>query len=104
MNFNQYQESARTFRATSASSQYVLLGLGEESGEVLGKVAKHIRDGGDLSHLKHTLLKELGDVLWMVSAVADDYGIELGDIAEHNIIKLTDRKARNVIHGSGDIR
>ena len=104
MDFNKYQDQARTFRAASASSQYALLGLAEESGEVLGKVAKHIRDGSDLGHLKQTLLKELGDVLWMVSAVADDYGIELGAIAEHNIIKLTDRKARNVIHGSGDIR
>lgn len=104
MDFNQYQEKARTFRAPTASTQYALLGLAEESGEVLGKIAKHIRDGGNLDDLRLTLQKELGDVLWMLSAVSDDYGIALKDVAEHNIRKLTDRKERNQIHGSGDNR
>lgn len=104
MDFNNYQEQARTFRAATASAQYALLGLAEESGEVLGKIAKYTRDGGNLDDLRLTLQKELGDVLWMVAAISDDYGIQLQDVAVHNIRKLEDRKARNVIHGSGDIR
>ena len=50
------------------------------------------------------LEKELGDVLWYVSAIAYYSGIELGDIATTNLNKLEDRRERNKIHGSGDNR
>lgn len=48
--------------------------------------------------------KELGDVMWMVAAIADDNGLSLSEIAEHNIAKLIDREQRGVIDGSGDNR
>lgn len=48
--------------------------------------------------------KELGDVLWQVAAVADDFGLSLSDVAEHNIAKLADRDKRGVIDGAGDLR
>ena len=50
------------------------------------------------------LEKELGDVLWYVSAIAYYSGIEPGDIATTNLNKLEDRRERNKIHGSGDNR
>lgn len=48
--------------------------------------------------------KELGDILWYVSQVATEIGVELGDIARENIDKLRDRHERDVIHGDGDER
>jgi NTP pyrophosphatase (non-canonical NTP hydrolase) len=48
--------------------------------------------------------KELGDILWQVAAVADDFGLSLGNIGQENIDKLADREARGVINGSGDTR
>ena len=48
--------------------------------------------------------KELGDVLWQLSAVATGFGLSLGDIAKENIAKLKDRQERKVLEGSGDER
>ena len=50
------------------------------------------------------LLKELGDVLWYVSGVADNLGMKLSKVAGMNLKKLADRAGRNVISGSGDER
>jgi NTP pyrophosphatase (non-canonical NTP hydrolase) len=113
--FNLYQTLAMTFRSPTADSNYALLGLMEEAGEVAGKVAKFIRDvpknpdgipvnPQHLCDLQQSLKKELGDVLWMISAIAEDTGLTLQEIAEHNIEKLTDRANRGVISGSGDNR
>ena len=48
--------------------------------------------------------KELGDVLWYVATMADHFGLSLKDIAQQNVDKLQDRKARGKIQGSGDNR
>jgi NTP pyrophosphatase (non-canonical NTP hydrolase) len=48
--------------------------------------------------------KELGDVLWHLSQIANDNDFSLSEIAALNIAKLTDRKKRDVIIGSGDER
>ena len=48
--------------------------------------------------------KELGDVLWYISALARDLDIDLDTIAQLNLQKLKDRQERNKIQGSGDDR
>ena len=101
---DKYQTEAMTFRTETAGEAYALLNLGAEAGEVLGKVAKHLRDGGDVEVLRQDIKKELGDVMWMVAAVAADFNFTLSEICEHNIDKLNSRKERNVITGSGDNR
>ena len=53
---------------------------------------------------RRAIAKELGDVLWYVTALAGDLGYALEDIATMNIDKLRDRKDRDMIHGSGDER
>lgn len=84
------------------------LGLAGETGEVIEKIKKMIRDKDVVFPLTFEeqidLEKELGDVLWYVSAIAYYSGIELGDIATTNLNKLEGRKARDKIHGSGDNR
>ena len=104
MKFNEYQHQAMYFRKPSANSVYAVLGLVEEAGEVAGKVAKTIRDGAEPGALKAHIKKELGDVLWMVAAVASDYNLTLEEIASANILKLTDRLSRGTISGQGDDR
>lgn len=101
---NSYQIQAMSFRTATADEAYALLNLAAEAGEVLGKVAKHIRDGGDEEALRQNIKKELGDVMWMVAAVAADFDLTLSEICEHNLEKLNSRKERNVITGSGDNR
>lgn len=98
-----YQEWTRT-TARYNSEIYAVLGLAEEAGEVAGKYAKYVRDGWDEEKLRHSLLAELGDVVWMVARVADDHGLKLSAVIDHNVEKLTSRVARNKIHGEGDHR
>lgn len=80
---------------------YSVLGLTGEAGELANKVKKTIRDG---NVSVDELAAELGDVLWYVSAVADNLGFKLEYIAETNLNKLRNRAERNAIKGSGDDR
>ena len=92
---------------------YPALGLAGEAGEVANKVAKLVRDK-DLMDLdpivdlemedKLEIARELGDVLWMVTATANDIGFDLDEIAAMNLSKLKDRAKRGTLQGSGDNR
>jgi NTP pyrophosphatase (non-canonical NTP hydrolase) len=110
MDLNTYQEKASTTATFTDTgilrTAYLTLGLTGEAGEVAEKVKKAIRDnGGEISsEKKNDLKKELGDVLWYVSQLARVLGFTLEEVAQKNIEKLADRKARGVIGGSGDAR
>jgi NTP pyrophosphatase (non-canonical NTP hydrolase) len=82
------------------------LKIAGEAGEVADKVGKLIRDHhSQLSEPKRLeLLKELGDVLWYVSAIAYELDSSLEAVADLNFAKLEDRKARGVLGGDGDNR
>ena len=80
---------------------YLTMGLTSEAGEVAGKIKKLLRDG---EYDPGNVAYELGDVCWYVARLADAIGYEFEDILQINFSKLTDRKARNVIQGSGDAR
>lgn len=119
---NEYQEKAHTFSCyekpiayeTIAGQvvtheldwTYPALGLAEEAGEVVGKFAKAVRDeNGNISgERREAIKKELGDVCWFVAELSTLLGFKLEEVMQHNIDKLTDRKSRNVIKGSGDER
>jgi NTP pyrophosphatase (non-canonical NTP hydrolase) len=85
---------------------YPAFGLSGESGEIMEKLKKVIRDNkGEIDDEKRDALKkELGDVLWYVNALATELGLSLDDIATDNIAKLNSRKERNLIKGDGDYR
>lgn len=104
MNIDQYQTEAMTFRLPTADREYALLNLVAEAGEVVGKAAKHRRDGGDVDEYNESIKKELGDVMWQAAAVAADHGFTLSEICQHNLDKLLSRKQRGVIQGNGDTR
>ena len=104
MTFTQYQIDAVGFRLPSSDATYALLNLPGEVGELLSLEAKMIRDGGNIGTHLENIKKELGDILWCVSAIARDNGFDLAEVAQGNIDKLTRRKANNTIKGSGDDR
>lgn len=108
MHINEYQFSIEEFaiypEANTGSNtelSYLALGLGGESGEVLEKTKKLIRDG---KFDKAEVAKELGDVLWYLARYANAIDFQLEDIARMNIEKLSSRKQRNVLTGNGDNR
>ena len=77
------------------------LGLVGEAGEVAEKIKKFFRDE-DFS--KEEIVKELGDVLFYVTALANHIGSDLETVIKKNLDKLHDRRSRNMIQGSGDNR
>ena len=116
MDFNLYQEKAHETasypsgtigkEAYAVDYIYPVFGLAEEAGEVAGKFAKAVRDNEGVidEERKREIVKELGDVLWFVAECCTVLRVDMNNIAELNIKKLADRKARGVIHGSGDNR
>lgn len=109
MTFNDYQKAATEtaiYPNKGNNLMYPALGLAGETGEVCEKMKKIIRDKDgvpDYNDLK-ALALELGDVLWYVSALANEIGITLDTVAENNLFKLASRKERAVLGGSGDNR
>ena len=108
MEFNEYQKLAEATAIYPREMKvvYPTLGLAGEAGEVSEKVKKSVRDGHDLTEptRKAEMAKELGDVLWYISAIASDLGLTLEEIAVMNYNKLKSRQERNVLSGSGDNR
>ncbi len=80
---------------------YTALGLVGEGGEYSEKVKKYLRDG---VFDPVAAARELGDVLWYLTAAAHEIGFTLDTVAQMNINKLKDRKARGVLKGNGDDR
>lgn len=103
MNFDDYQQEALSFRLETADEAYALFGLIGEVGELFGYIAKVIRDGEKADHQEY-VKKELGDILWFVSAIAYDHGLRMNELATSNLMKLRSRMERGVIQGSGDNR
>ena len=108
MTFNEYQEAAgkTSVYPRELRMVYPLIGLAGETGEVAEKVKKTIRDNDGVfdEDEKLEIAKELGDVLWYVSAIAGDMGYRLDDIARLNLEKIQSRDERDMLHGNGDTR
>jgi len=111
MDFNEYQKLAsRTADFTGVPGEYPLmyaaLGLAGESGELIEKIKKIMRnDGGSVSEEKKiSLTHEIGDVLWYLSQIARLLDVPFAVAAQANIDKLADRAKRDVIRSEGDTR
>lgn len=108
MEISQYQREAVKTAIYGAGQTiiYPALGLGNEAGEVLGKIKKVLRDNNGDFGLDQRLVigDEIGDTLWYIAALCRDLNLSLDNIAEKNLAKLKDRQERGVIQGSGDNR
>ena len=113
MDFSTYQKKARktaTYPDVGNNFIYPTLGVAGESGEVVEKIKKLIRNDGITSanairdDKRLELQKEIGDVLWYLAQLCTELGITLEDAAVHNLEKLSSRKDRGVLHSEGDNR
>lgn len=82
----------------------ILMGIFGESGELAELVKKFYRDQGDPMEFRDLAEKEIGDILYYLAKIANFYDLTLQDCLNNNVLKLTSRKERNVITGSGDNR
>ena len=80
---------------------YLALGLNGESGEIAEKVKKLIRDR---TWETNAVEKELGDVAWYWVRMCRAIGKNPSEVLTTVVNKLSDRKKRGVIQGSGDAR
>lgn len=126
--FDRYQEIATKSaiypgQGTPLGLAYVALKLNGEAGEFSEHIGKAMRDDGygqpetvcqdfgmqQQAHVltvnrRELLIKEIGDVLWYLSAACNELGISLSEAAVTNLRKLADRSERDVLRGSGDER
>ena len=92
MNMNGYQRlSRRTLPKKNRFNNLsnYSMGLCGESGEVTDELKKVIYHGHDLDVDK--IAKELGDVLHYVAGIATFLELDLSDIAQDNLDKLSER-------------
>tara|TARA_R110002153_G_scaffold128995_1_gene277577 strand:+ start:1260 stop:1619 length:360 start_codon:yes stop_codon:yes gene_type:complete len=78
------------------------LGLVGEAGEVAEKIKKMLRDSNKVS--PDEIVKELGDVVFYATALANYFDSSLTEVLQANMDKLNSRAKRGVIKGSGDNR
>ena len=113
MEFKEYQEKAAKYDLFEVTTDLKkvgftekVLGLTGEAGETADKIKKILRDkNGIISEENRDLvIKELGDTLWYIAAIARYLGVELSEVASGNIDKLESRYQRNKLHGEGDER
>jgi NTP pyrophosphatase (non-canonical NTP hydrolase) len=99
MKFEEYQSEARKtalYPRRLENLEYPTLGLTGEAGEVANIVKKIQRDHDGIlkDEIREKLKDELGDVLWYISACADELDLTLTEIAEYNVDKLAKRHGK----------
>lgn len=113
LTLNAYQAETSVTAIYKQPVIYTALGLVSEAGEIAGKLKKIMRDynisADDLCHFlkdhqRAELAAEIGDVLWYCSQLSRDLNISLNEVATMNLEKLSSRKIRGTLGGSGDNR
>ena len=99
MTFEEYQSAASQtalYPRRMCNIEYPTLGLAGEAGEVANIVKKIQRDNAGIvtDDVRGKLRDELGDVLWYISACADELGLTLDEIAAFNVDKLAKRHGK----------
>ena len=92
MDLSTYQRlAARTMGPRTHEQQLAnaALGLAGEAGETADMIKKHLFHDHPLD--RDAIVKELGDCLWYVAALASALDISLDEVGERNIEKLRRR-------------
>ena len=82
---------------------YLMIGLANEVGELLGKYKKMIR-GDENKQSFEGSVGEMGDILWYLVRICDVLDVTLYEVMVNNIEKLTRRMDEGTIKGDGDDR
>lgn len=113
MEFIEYQKKSREmaiYPGLGSNFIYPTLGLAGETGEVIEKIKKLMRNDGvtkasEIGDEKRAeIAKEMGDILWYIAQLGTELGITMDEMARKNLEKLASRKERGVLHSEGDNR
>jgi len=106
MDLQEYQEFTKTTVVfdENRAAEYLFPALASEAGELCEVHAKGVRDNWPVAKYKTNIVKEAGDVLWMLSNILNHNNLSFEEVIQQNVEKLSDRAARDELHGSGDNR
>jgi NTP pyrophosphatase (non-canonical NTP hydrolase) len=99
MELNDYQRLANTTDQRpldtdsdrDAALVFPLMGLASEVGSLVTQYKKRVRDGDAHPLFSDRVAEELGDVLWYVANLAAKLNLDLDDVAELNLKRVTER-------------
>lgn len=94
---------------TAYSKGFAVVGITFDAGEIASAVKKHLRDaqpGVSIygSIYEDKIINHLGSILIHIELLALSKHQTVSELMQQNIAKLTDRKNRGVLGGSGDNR
>lgn len=93
LTLNEYQAATKNFMNKDLTNREALLmfvlGISSESGEIAEAIKHNMFHHHKLD--RDNLKKELGDLLWYLSGMADHFGWTLDEVAVANIDKLSIR-------------
>ena len=90
MEFNEYQQAAnRTLYGNEQVLTNCALGLAGESGQLIDLIKNYTFKGKDLD--RQELVREMGDVLWYLSQIAQWADVPFDEVAQTNIETLNKR-------------
>ena len=89
MTFDEYQQEAKRTRGEQCDKAYLAAKLTIEAAEAAQPVIKEHYHGKLLD--RNELVDELGDVLWYLAVLAEEYGINLSFVVAYNVMKLRKR-------------
>ena len=114
MQLDEYQERGKKYDSSKNVEKGMVgdamvektLGIAGEAGEVADKLKKIIwwKEKRISEEDKWEIVKELGDVMWYVAAVARYLEVPLSEVCERNLGKLQSRMDRDKLFGDGDNR
>ncbi len=108
MHGHEYQANAKktAHYPREQALYYVALGLAGETGELINKIKKIIRDDGNklTPERKEQIKQELGDILWYLAMICEESGLNLDEVMKNNNEKLFSRQNRDTLGGDGDQR
>ncbi len=106
MDINDYQakasDTAQFDKNKDNAISISLLGLSGEVGELLTEYKKRMRDGDSYKIFKEKIIEELGDILWYLSFIATNEGIELSEVMYKNLQKTSERWEELQLHDQLD--
>ena len=97
-----HDHSKAELGSTALDLSILGLGISGEAGEVSDEIKKALRDDGGYitNEPRESIVNELGDCLWYVSAIADFLGCSLSEVANIQIEKL--KELRITKYDKGD--